>query len=93
MTEQTTNEELDAEAGAILPDREMMSLISTDPSDQLAGFGGGADRAPMPMEPVDQNPAPPVEAPSVDVEPTTTDGSDQPRDEVITQSETASATS
>ena len=93
MTEQTTNEDLEAEQGAALPDREMMSLISTDPSDQLGGLAGGPDKGPMPMEPVNQNPAPPVEAPSPDVEPTTTGGSDQPRDEVITQSDTASATS
>ena len=91
MAEAPTKDELEAEDGAVLPDREMMSLISTDPSDQLGGLGGGPERGPMPMEQPSPGPAPPVEAPSPDVQPAVEGGSDQPRNEVIHQNDSASA--
>lgn len=93
MTDETTNEELDAEDSTMLPNREMMSLISTDPSDQLAGLSPTPDKGPMPMEPADP-PTPQVQPPSGDQMHTQTPAegaSSEPRSETISQSDSASA--
>jgi hypothetical protein len=42
MTDETRPTDLEAEDGEVLPNRELMSIVSTDPSDSLVppdGFG------------------------------------------------------
>jgi hypothetical protein len=87
MADETTKDELEPGEGKVLPQREMMSLISTDPADPMYSSltPSGGTVAP----PVDPNPPMHI----LPVEGADGDGdvdSDQ-RSETISQSDSASA--
>jgi hypothetical protein len=94
--DESRNDELETQEGAPLPAREMMSLISADPTDPLGGIGGiNPDTGTLPADPGGPDPAPHVPTGGGDVMHTQdADGvSAEPRAETISQSDSASAES
>jgi hypothetical protein len=96
MPDEPHRQELDAE-GRVLPDREMLSLLSTDPSKSLLGLGATPDTtaSPTPASGASAAPAPggATGLPALPVDGGTGAVSDEPRNDVISQSDSSSATS
>jgi hypothetical protein len=87
MADDTTNDELEPGKGKVLPQREMMSLVSTDPADPM--YSSLVPQGGTVAPPVDANPPMhilPVEGPEGDG-----DVDSEPRSETISQSDSASA--
>ena len=86
MTDKPLNtEELDAEEGGVLPDREAMSLIATSPT----AYGGVLDTLPTP----DASPANDAATDAAGSSSGTESSTSEDRSEQISNTDTASATS